>query len=125
MLIRTADSLDAEPDNGISLLNRMMLALKPTVAYGDIRQRLVTASRQMSDYHPPGLAGVCANYRGMEMIEAAEDFVVRRYGRHGAPSALSRWCRMAAERRACPAGGLRAARPPGVPFMQPQPVAVI
>ena len=123
LLIKTAENLEAEPDNGISLPNRMMFVLKPAVPYGDIRKHLVTTARQMAEYHPPGMAGVCTNYRGMEMIEAADDFVTRRYGQHGAPSALSRWCRHAAESRAFGPEGLRASRPLAMPFMQPQTIA--
>ena len=61
----------------------------------------------LAEHHPPGLAVVCGDYHGLEMIAEAEGFVTRRYGTQNAALILSRWCRRAAEGRAYPPTALR------------------
>ena len=135
LLLKTADDLDAHPCHRISLVKRMTAILKPTVCCGDIPKRLQATSQLLAEYHPPGLASICAEYTGIEMLYAADRFVANRYGVEKAALIHSRWLRRAGTAQPYPPQALHAFRPleaPTVrwetqpaylPFCQPEPVA--
>ena len=120
MLFKTADHPDAHPPDRIRLLNRMSAILVMHIPYRDIREYQQGAAQMLAEHHPPGLAVVCGDYHGLEMIAEAEGFVTRRYGTQNAALILSRWCRRAAEGRAYPPAALRVPKPSSMPFTQSQ-----
>ena len=118
LLTATADHLDEHPHDRISLPNRMSAILKSAVPYNHIRTHVVAAARVPAEYHPPGLAVICADRRGMDMMNEADAFITRRYGTRNAAIILSQWCRHAAAGQAYPPTALRIPKPLSMPFIR-------
>lgn len=84
LLNRTADILDSHPEGKTTFTNRMKTILGSVDPGADDDQHLRAAAELMDDCPPPGLADICTDYTGAEMLGQTCDFLRRRDGRTGA-----------------------------------------
>ena len=96
LLNRTADTLDSRPEDTATFTDRMMVLLRSADPGADVIPQIRAAAELMDDCPPPGLADICADCAGAEMLDRAYAFLRRRDGRTGAAAVGMNWMRAAA-----------------------------
>lgn len=95
LLNRTADKLDSHPEGNATFTNRMNTILRSADPGADGNQLIRDAAKLMDDCPPPGLADICADYTGAQMLDQACEFLRRRDGRTGTAAVGMNWMRAA------------------------------
>ena len=96
LLNRTAETLESRPETDATFTSRMMVVLRPDTPGADVNSYIRAAAELMAECPPPGLADICAEYTGAEMLDRAYELLRRRDGRTGAAAVGMNWMRAAA-----------------------------
>ena len=108
LLLKTEASLALNRDRDVSLIETVYNIMRPYVPYHYVIHYLAAAARLLAEYRPTQLAHIIDQYPGVDpksgylMLQEAERFIHKQYGRRNAVMIIGAWLRCAAEGRPYP-----------------------
>ena len=92
-----------------NLIETVYNIMRPYVPYHYVANHIRAAARLLAEYHPPELAHIINRFptishkTAFDMLQQAERYIQRRYGRRDRAMIIGIWLRRAAEGRPYPA----------------------